>query len=104
MGTDAKTVSFQIMEKPAKVQQLGGTPPPPLFCPSPEAMRMGCRSRPPQVRDRARDGDSGSGELGAEEQGLLFSPEGPGFISQIDYGFMCGCVCARARWALLAFS
>lgn len=88
------------MKKSAKVQQLGGTPPP--FCPSPEAIRMGCRPCPPQVRDRGRDGDLGSGELGAEEQGLLFSPEGPGFISQIDYGFMCGC--ARARWALLAFS
>lgn len=62
------------------------------------------RPRPPQVRDRGRDGDSGSGKLGAEEQGLLFSPEGPGFISQIDYGFMCGCARARARWALLAFS
>lgn len=54
------------------------------------------RPRPPQVRDRGRDGDSGSGKLGAEEQGLLFSPEGPGFISQIDYGFMCECARARA--------
>lgn len=58
---------------------------------------MGRRPHPPQVRDRGRDGDSGPGELGAEEQGLLFSPEGPGFISQIDYGFMCGCVRARSR-------